>query len=207
MIEQKIPSEIEFFGPDSKPFDKSYGEWTVKWWQWALGTPRSINPVVDETGKNASVNQPTDVWFLAGKFGDENKSFPQRQCTVPAGRAILFPIINCEANPLEYPELKTEEDILDHVSNDVDTVVRKECYVNGKLTPVQRVASDPQIFPVTISKDNSMGVKNGGSTRAAADGYWVFLKPLPKGDFVIKFAGSCEKGRLNSGASYRLRIV
>ena len=92
MIEQKIPNEIEFFSPDSKPFDKSYGEWTVKWWQWALGTPKPINPVVDQTGKNANVNQPADVWYLAGKFGDENKNFPQRQCTVPAGRAILFPM-------------------------------------------------------------------------------------------------------------------
>src|SRR5690242_21263956 len=65
--------------------------------------------VVDKTGVHADVSQPTDhVWFLAGKFGTENKDLPQRKCTVPFGRAILFPIINCEANQLEYPELKTD---------------------------------------------------------------------------------------------------
>jgi hypothetical protein len=206
MTEQRIPNDVEFFGSGSRPFDKTYGEWTIRWWQWALGTPITVNPVVDDTGRNAYVNQGSEVWFLAGKFGDEKKNLPRRQCTVPVGMAIMIPVINCEANPLEYPELKTEEDLIAHVSNDVDTVVRKECYVNSMPIPVQRVTSDPQIFPLTISKDNPM-VVGGGSTKAAADGYWIFLKPLSKGDYIIEFVGSCEGGRLNSGASYRLRIV
>lgn len=208
MTEQKAKNKIEFFTSESKPYGKTYGEWTVKWWQWALSIPKSINPVVDETGKNAGVNQPAaDVWFLAGKFGSENKNFPHRECIIPAEKAILFPIINCEANPLEYPELRTEEDIIDHVSKDEDTIVKKECFINGERIPVQRVSSYPPIFPVTISEDNAVGIKGGGSTRAASDGYWVFLKPLPKGEYTISFAGSCEAGRLNSGANYRVRIM
>jgi hypothetical protein len=91
-----------------------------------------MNPVVDKTGTHANVNQPADdVWFLAGKFGSESKDLPQRGCTVPFGKAILFPIINCEANQLEYPELKTESDIVNHVLRDEDAIVKKECYVNG----------------------------------------------------------------------------
>jgi hypothetical protein len=122
------------------------------------------------------VNQPVDdVWFLAGKFGTENKDIPQRQCTIPVGRSILFPIINCEANQLEYPELKTELDIIDHVSRDEDNIVKKGCFVNGERIAIERVQSDPPKFPVTINEDNALGIKGGGSTIAAADGYWVFL--------------------------------
>jgi hypothetical protein len=201
-------NRIELFTADSKPYGKSYGEWTVKWWQWALSIPTSINPIVDKTGIHANVNQPpADVWFLAGKFGAEDKYLPERKCSVPFGRGILFPIINCEANPLEYPQLKRELDIIHHVIADENSIVRKECYVNDEPVSVERVQSDPAIFPVTIHEDNALGVDGGGSTMAAADGYWVFLKPLPRGEYIISFAGSCENGRLNSGANYHLKIV
>jgi hypothetical protein len=204
---KKAKNQIELFTLHSKPYGKTYGEWTAKWWQWALSIPSTINPVVDKTGVHADVNQPTDhVWFLAGKFGTENKDLPQRKCTVPFGRAILFPIINCEANQLEYPELKTESDIINHVLRDEDTIVKKECYVNGQQISIERVRSDPLTFPVTIDKDNALGVEDGGLTIAAADGYWVFLKPPPRGEYIISFAGSCENGRLNSGAEYNLNV-
>jgi hypothetical protein len=201
-------NKIELFTVDSKPYGKTYGEWTVNWWQWALSIPSSINPVVDKTGLCASVNQPVaDVWFLAGKFGTEDKYLPERKCTVPFSRAILFPIINCEANPLEYPQLKTKLDIIDHVLKDEDNIVRKECYVNGEQVTIERIQSDPPVFPITINEDNALGLEGGGSTMAAADGYWVFLKPLPKGEYIVNFAGSCENGRLNSGAIYHLKIA
>lgn len=207
MTNKKDNNQIELFTLDSKPYGKTYGEWTVKWWQWALSIPCTMNPVVDKTGKHANVNQPADeVWFLAGKFGSESKDLPRRSCTVPFGRAILFPIINCEANPLEYPDLKRESDVINHVLRDEDTIVKKECCVNGQQISIERVQSDPPTFPVTIDKDNALGVKEGGSTIAASDGYWVFLKPLPRGEYFISFAGSCENGRLNSGANYHLNV-
>jgi hypothetical protein len=204
---EKTKNTIEFFTSGSKPYGKTYGLWTVKWWQWALSTPKSINPVVDKDGRHANVNQPdADVWFLAGKFGTENKDFPYRQCTIPIGRAILFPVVNCEVNTLEYPELKTEQELIDYVSNDEDTIIKKQCFLNGEIIPIERVQSDPPTFPLTISKDNVIGIKSGGSTIAAADGYWVFLKALPKGEYALSFAGSCENGRLNSGANYHFKV-
>jgi hypothetical protein len=208
VTKKKDKNKIELFTPDSKPYGKTYGEWTVNWWQWALSTPSSINPVVDKSGIYASVNQPdADVWFLAGKFGTEDKHLPERRCIIPFGRAILFPIINCEANPLEYPQLKSELDIVDHVLKDENNIVRKECYVNGEQVPIERIQSDPPTFPITINEDNALDVKGGGCTMAAADGYWVFLKPLSKGEYTISFAGACENGRLNSGANYHLKIA
>jgi hypothetical protein len=200
--------EISFFTADSTPYGETYGNWTVKWWQWFLLNPKSISPAIDGTGEYANVNQPSkDVWFLAGKLADEDRNLPNRFCRIPAGRSILFPVINCEANPLEHPELRTHQDLIERAKRDEDTIIKKECSVNGKRIPPQRVKSDPLVFELAMDTDNVFNVKGGGSTYASADGYWIFLKPLPIGDHIVSFQGSCEYGKLNSGANYRLEIL
>src|SRR5438094_55938 len=136
MVDKMTIGEISFFTADSTPYGDTYGHWTVKWWQWFLLTPKSINPAVDRTGKYAYVNQPsTHVWFLAGKVVDEDRNLPNRLCRIPTDRSILFPVINCEANPLEYPELRTAQDLIERVKRDEDTIIKKECSVNGKMIP------------------------------------------------------------------------
>jgi hypothetical protein len=207
MIEGGSVEEIQYHNADARLYELTYGQWTVMWWQWFLSTPKAVNPVLDESGKFGSVNQPRkDVWFLAGKVANEEKNIPNRFCSIPSGRSILFPVINCEANPLEFPELSTEQDLIDHVKRDENTIVTKECSVNGRRIDVQRVKSDPALFEVRINEDNVYDVKGGGITLASGDGYWVFLKPLSPGDHFISFRGSCEKGKLNSGANYHLRV-
>jgi hypothetical protein len=195
----------EAYSQNSFIVGKTYGNWTVRWWQWALSISKAINPLFDKTGKNANLNQPDGPWFLAGRFGSEERWLPKRKCIVPYGRPILFPILNCEANPLEYPHLKTEEDIINHVRNDVDTIVRKECIINGETLVPVRVRSDPILFPVNISK-GLFKIPKSGETIASADGYWMFLKPLQVGEYDIRFEGACEQGRLNSGAEYQIKV-
>ncbi len=198
---------IKIYDRSSKPYGLTYGAWTVKWWQWALLTPLSVSPIADELGEHWKTNQPlSDVWFFAGKFGSSDKKFPKRVITMPFGRSVLFPVLNCEANPLEYPGLQTEEQLVGRVVDDVDTVVMKNCIINGINVTPQRVSSDPRVFPLTIDKDNPFNVKDGGNTYAAADGFWVFLQPLREGYYTIEFEGSCEFGRLSSGAKYKLKV-
>jgi hypothetical protein len=207
--------EILFYTADSTPYDKTYGNWTVEWWRWALSIPKSINPVLDTTGEYAGINQKNgDIFFLAGALAvnaDQRGNFPpnfppKRFCTISAKKSILFPVINCESNQLENPDLKTHGDIIERVRRDEDTIIKKDCFVDGKRIPVQRVKSDPTIFELSMVNDNLFGVSGGGNTYASSDGYWVFLKPFTKGRHVISFQGSCEYGRLNSGAVYHLQV-
>jgi hypothetical protein len=199
--------EISFFSSDSMPYGETYGQWTVKWWQWMLSTPKSVNPIIDRTGEYGHVNQPAKhVWFLAGKVPNEHTDLPSRFCRIPVGRSILFPVINCEANELEYPELKTHQDVIERVERDEDSIVKRECSVNGKRIDAIRVKSDPLIFELSINEDTISNVKNGGVTSAAADGYWVFLRPPPAGEHIISFEGACEYGKLKSGATYSLLV-
>jgi hypothetical protein len=199
--------DISFFTADSPPpYGITYGGWTVRWWRWALSIPKLKNPVLDRTGEYAGENQPPkDVWFLAGKLAEENRNSHSRSCRIPTGRSILFPVINCEANPLELPELRTDHDIIQYIKKEEDSIVMKECYVDGKSIPAQRIKSDPIIFDLNMVKHN-LFTEQGGNTRASADGYWIFLKPPPKGAHTISFHGSCEKGRLNSVANYHLEV-
>ena len=199
--------ENDYYLVNSHPYGLTYGEWTVRWWKWFFSTPESINPAVDQSGKYTYINQPSEnLWFLAGKLGTWNKMVPRRFCRIPSSRSILFPVINCEVNPVECPELTTSRSLTDYVRADENTIVLKECYVDGEDIPVQRVKSDPDVFEAEIHADNPFGSKRWEIAPVAADGYWVFLAPLTRGEHNIFFRGSCEKGRLNSGACYDLLI-
>lgn len=189
-------------------FNKTYGEWTTEWWRWLLSAPAAINPLLDEIGVDADKNQPSsDVWFLAGCFPNVEKKYPSRTATIPKGKSILFPVINCSASKLEYPQLKTDLDLIGHVEKDMDSIVKKDCFINGIRVIAKRIRSEPELFPVTLHKDNAFEIEGGGRTLAVADGFWVFLKPLLSGEYTIEFEGSCELGRLNSGASYKIKAL
>lgn len=208
MHKSRIIMGTEYYSSDSRCAGLTYGQWTVKWWQWALSIQADQNPIVDETGKKASEGQPKDAWFLGGIFADENetKRFPSRQCSIPAGIPILIPVINCESDQQYHPELGNDQDLLEHVHKKAESIEKREFYINNELIPPQRVHSDPSVFELNVHRDFDK-FHNGGYTRAAADGYWVFLKPLPIGEYTLRFSGSCEKGQFTTGATYTIRIV
>ena len=77
--------------PETLPGGLSYAQWSAKWWQWAWSIPSDINPILDKTGgADCGVDQSGPVWYLAGTAGFN----AERDCTVPAGKMIFFPIIN-----------------------------------------------------------------------------------------------------------------
>jgi hypothetical protein len=94
-------SQIAVFSADSKPYGLTYGEWTAKWWQWGYSIPKNINPAYDDTGKNCAQKQNGPVWFLAATYGHS----VNRICNTPAGKAILFLILNSECSFAEFQSL------------------------------------------------------------------------------------------------------
>src|SRR5438128_1413162 len=122
-------TQVEYFAPNSRPYGLSYGQWTVKWWQWLISIRAGTNPAADATGEHGGINQrEPDVWFLAGTFGTS----VQRICVIPLGKSVLFPVINYEMNPLEKPELKTETELIKHVARDIDDISNLEAIVDGQ---------------------------------------------------------------------------
>lgn len=197
---------IEYYSSDSRPLGKSFAEWTVKWWQWVYSIPRDKNPITDSTGELCDVGQSGEVWFLGGKPADKSSKLPVRNCYIPKGLSILFPVINCEANQIEFPQLD-DDGLIENVITHMKLISSKVCYVNGIQIPVQHVKSEPVIFDIEITYDNVFGLRRAGRTMASADGYWVFLKPLREGDYFVTFSGSCSGGIRKSGAEYHLKVV
>jgi hypothetical protein len=78
--------------PESNPFGLDFGEWGNAWWQWRLAIDAGHDPVGDPTGSECGQNQSGQVWFLAGtNYGTGPTT---RTCTVPAGRSLLYPVVN-----------------------------------------------------------------------------------------------------------------
>jgi hypothetical protein len=200
-------SALDLFSPDSSPFGVTFTEWTVRWWRWYLSQPKSASPSNDQALTNADPSRGQifpEVWFLAGTTG----GFAERNTVVPRGRAILCPIINFEISRAEDPSLVTDDDLVSFARKDVDQILPLELTVDDIPFSVPflskfRISSGP--FDVTLPEGNIWGVK-AGPTRAAADGYWLFLKPLSAGVHMMQFGGSCLAGTINIGAKYHLSI-
>lgn len=171
------------FPIDSKPYGLTYGEWTVRWWQWALSIPQDNNPITDKTGKNCALNQEGPVWFLTGTTGGS----VVRDCTIPAGKAILLTPLNIECSYAEFPALKTEKELRDCAKWPGASV---EVTIDGsKIQDIQKYQTQSPIFNVVFPQKNLFGAP-GGPTQAVSGGWWLLLKPLSPGKHTIHASGN-----------------
>jgi hypothetical protein len=178
------------FAPESAPYGVTYSEWTARWWQWALKIPRNRNPISDTTGKNSAEGQTggDPVWFLAGTLG----GMVERACEIPAGKAILFPLMNAECSFAESPDLTTESELRSCAISSNDGVTELMTTIDGvamKESDLRNYRVQSPLFEVNFSEGNIFGV-TAGPTQAVSDGYWVFLSPLSPGNHKIHFRGA-----------------
>lgn len=170
------------FPPDSQPYQRTYGEWTAEWWKWFLSIPTAENPLNDPSGERCALGQQGPVWFLVGSGGGK----AERECTIPAGRAILIPAINVECSYAEDQSLRTDNDLRACATSDQDLVTETAATLNGSVLQIHRVQSP--VFNLTFPVDNAFAVPEG-PTKAVSEGFWVFLKPLPPGQYVLHVQG------------------
>jgi hypothetical protein len=200
-------SNLRLYPRGSTPFGKSWEEWAATWSKWYLEQPVGTSPANDKSGKNSSQSQNNaDVWFLAGTL----RGSADRTCTIPAGKAILFPIVVKDCSFAEYPNLKTESDLRKCAAKDeIDSVGRNEVTVDGtELQNADKHRVQSTLFEFTFPENNVYGVKPG-PTQAVSDGYWVFLEPLPPGDHEIYFVGEHPEkngGTFKTEVKYHLTI-
>lgn len=176
--------------PGSNPYGHSYGEWTARWWQWALSIPADRNPLTDPTGEFFGEGQSGQVWFR-GTFGSSG----ERTSTMPAGKALFMPVYNwifgagvfdCDPTvpgvPCDVPTLRAAAAFNTEVAEVLDVTIDGE--------PVQNVrayrATSPEPFSVTYPDNSVIGVAAGTYAPNVTDGYWLMLAPLSKGSHIIR---------------------
>jgi hypothetical protein len=187
---------------DPQPYGMSRTIWTEKWWLWLHSIPKPVNPANDTTGEQCARNQvEPNMWFLAGTFG----KLVKRTCLVPSNRAILFPIINSVHLLSESLSFKSDSDLEAKVRNEANNVTEMNLTIDGlQLSDLKEYRIHTSAFDIIIPEDNIWGVKPG-KTRAAADGYWIFLRPLSHGRHTIEFFGK-DLDLFETGVTYELMV-
>ena len=186
--------------PNSHPYGYSYEEWAGKWWQWVAPIPvhdangNFLNPAFDTTGEHCAEGQSGPVWYLAGTFLGGPTT---RNCTVPTGKAILFPIFTVECSVVEPDPFhgNNEAELRSCARGFTDLVIHSvtdlEASVDGReltdLFSSYRFTS-PLINPLEYAEENVLFVPGPGITQSVADGFYVMLAPLPPGQHTIQFA-------------------
>ena len=199
----------------STPEDQTYGHWAVQWFQWAYGAPAAVNPVLDTTGANCGQRQVGYVWFLAGSFGGDPVV---RSCTVPAGMALFFPLINTGYGAFlnDPPDTRTEAFVRAAATCtspaqisawiDRDKVAKPTRYFTGKS------GSPSPIFNTQLPPGNILGadettVPELVLSPSAEQGYYLFVRPLSVGSHTIRWVASgCLQG-FTQDITYHLEIV
>lgn len=180
--------------PNSRPYGKSYAEWSQSWWQWAYGLPADNHPLFDETGANAGVGQSGPVWFLGGVFNASGTA--HRSITVPKGTALFFPIINVEWDNQCPPGSLTIEELRALATFIADLATDLACEVDGVPVPnLSRFRTPAEPFSVTFPDNNlfqlfGCDVPAGTYYPYVGDGYYVMLGPLSKGHHTLHFTGT-----------------
>jgi len=186
-------SAVKIIGVNDNAYGNTYGEWSAEWWQWVLSIPQANSPIADATGADCTKQQSGPIFFLAGTGGGDPIT---RNCTVPAGKALFFPVLNslwgaavfdCDpTNPGVPCNLAT---LRKSAADAMDPVILQAA-IDGK--PVkdldqQRVQSPA--LTITYPADNGAGVSAGSYAPNVSDGYWLLLAPLSAGKHTIYFKG------------------
>lgn len=169
--------------PDEPISGTSQEDWSRTWWQWAASFDQDESPVADRTGEFCGSRQSGPVWFLAGTYGTQRTI---RTCRVPKDKYLFFPLINYVVTrggrgTLSCDDVKgtaarmtdgvsalvLEVDGVRHEGLEKHRMVVRECFDLGARTPERF-----RIYP------------------AAANGYYVMLKPLPPGRHTLNFGGA-----------------
>ncbi len=187
---------------NSKPYGKSYSQWAAAWWQWAFSIPAGVNPLLDSGGENAAQGQDGPVWFLAGNFGGETV----REISVPAGKALFFPILNQpwvqfpEDPPYTIPELRAI------LRPGMDNA-KLYCEIDGQV--VQGLVSyreESTVFTTTVRDENILGMPSGDYEPCVDNGYYLMVTPLSHGRHTIRFTAENADGSFSLDVTYHLTV-
>jgi hypothetical protein len=198
--------------PDFVIAGRTYGEWTAAWWQWATSIPVASHPLFDKG--DCTVGQTGQVFFLGGKFcstGDTscNASTAKRQCKVPSGKNLFFPIVNSVDSP---PPPDTINNFRAAVQGVIDGATKLEVDLDGQsLTNLRAFRIQSSVFIFTLPDDNiftALGQPELAGTYfpAVDDGVYVMLQPLSPGSHLLHFTGSFPAFSFSLDVTYHLTV-
>lgn len=175
--------------PNATKYGNDHGGWSAAYFQWYMAQPLEGHPGVDSPEFDVTAGQSGDVWFLSGLFGTA-----ERTCTIPAGKALFFPMANVECSSLEAPDSgfygATAKEQRACAKYWADHIVGVFCEIDGEAVakPESYRAKSPQ-YTFTAPSPWIFG-DVGGTGTSLGDGYYILLTPLAPGEHTIRFGGT-----------------
>ena len=163
----------------------SVEELAARWVRWVAGVGPVRSPIGDTTGGDAGVDQPDDVFFLAGTFGGT----VHRRCAVPAGRPLFLPAVNMwQVGDEPAPVL---EEGFGHV------------LVDARPVALEAVATIP--FEVAGALLNPV-TRSRRAVPVTVWGLWAHVAALDAGTHEVRVEGGDGHG-FEVGAVYTLDVA
>jgi hypothetical protein len=170
----------------STPHGRTYAEWSAEWWKLGMEHPVDDNPLAE----GGCFELSRSVWGLAAPLG----LGVQHECTVPAGATLFVPTITVECSSLEPPESgfhgDTEAEQAECATFWADHIEDVSVEIDG--TPVNDLTSYRFVSPqITFTAPTPWVFGSaGGPGTSVADGYYLMLAPLSKGEDTIRIRGA-----------------
>jgi uncharacterized protein YecT (DUF1311 family) len=169
-------------------------EWSQEYWRWSRSFPSGLEPYNDTSGTRCVQKQAGPVWFLTGS----GISTPvMRQCEVPEGRYIFFPVLAslADTKAADTERCNQMRGFLEKMTTNIaDLHVEVNNISIPNFTMWRQKTS---CFPLQTQE----GLRN-----AISDGYWLMLKPLPPGIYTIKFSGRFLEDGFSQDVEYNLTV-
>ena len=184
-------SSVNIFPPESKPYGLTYADHAKNFWKWALKIPASENPVDDQTGEkcaNGQSNTNSSVFYLS--FNNGGRS--ERTCTVPAGKALLIPVMQVVITDKDIPGASVQE-LATSAKKDQDSVNSLYLKIGDKeynYEDLLKYRAPTDVFDVVWADKAIFGILEGGPSKAVADGFYILTEPLKNGTYPIHFKSS-----------------
>lgn len=176
-----------------------YAVRSAEWWRWALSIPAGLgHPLVDETGADCDVGQSGPFWNLGGTFTTTEEDgvvvgVAERECLIPEGKFIHFPILNVFCNTAEegFPSRDaTDQELLECAEFFGNAATDLAAEINGEpVRRIERFRIQSAPFDFDLSPGNLLGAAPG-TYRGADDGTYLVLAPPPVGEHDIHFTGT-----------------
>lgn len=186
---QVVPHDATYRG-------KTYAQWEVSFWQWALAIPLPAKSTdlphpFNDCNRPISAGQTGNVWYWSAP-DIPNEICNQSANIIPAGTSIFLSTLDDEASSLDDPPFQASTAagqlaIAQRFANYI-----QDLFVSIDDVPVTNItayrtttgqfaftAPSPWIFSQTTS----------GPGTAVGDGYFLMLEPLPAGSHKIHYGG------------------
>ncbi|CAE6825022.1 hypothetical protein [Paraburkholderia haematera] len=180
--------------------DKTYRQWAVSFWQWALELPLGPlpHPFNDCNHRPISAAQTGNVWYWATP-SSAHLICNQMATTIPAGTSIFLSILDGTSiflpmfngtTSLNTPPIQAfTADQLKIASAFASDIRDLFCTIDGVSVANIR-AYRTTIGPFSFSAPSPWIFGNtGGKGTSVADGYYLLLEPLSAGLHTIHYGG------------------